>query len=121
MAVKSEDMNALTAHLRSLAREQHSARVSPEGLDAEHHAALIRAISNVLSTELALFTFAQIIDGLPTADVGWDRRSPGLAGEHPLDSHEQLCPGAMDKARELCPMWSPAMLAFHPKACVMNN
>lgn len=30
---------------------------------------LCRAVRNVISTELALFTFAQIIDGLPTVEV----------------------------------------------------
>lgn len=105
----------ITPRLRALAREEHTARIPPEKLYAEHHRILTRAINNVLSIDLALFTYAQIIDGLPTADVGWDRRSPGLWGDHPLDQHEELCPGAMDKARELCQKWTPTMLAFKPE------
>ena len=59
----------------------------------EHYAIFTRALKNVLATELALFTFAQIIDGLPIADVGFDRRGHGLSGDHPLDEHEELWPG----------------------------
>jgi hypothetical protein len=76
---------------------------------------LIRAIDNVLATDEAILTYAQIIDGLPTADVSYDRRVTGIHGNHPIDEHEELCPGALDKARELCPQWDPAMLAFSPR------
>lgn len=111
-------MRAIVAQLRIKARADHAARISPEKLKEEHRAILVRAVNNVLATELALFTYAQIIDGLPVADVAWDRRAPGLPGDHPLDSHEELCPGAMDKARELCPKWDASMLAFDPEVRV---
>lgn len=74
-----------------------------------------RAVTNVLSTDLAVETFAQIIDGLPIADVAWDSRRPSVSGNHPLDEHEELCPGTMDKARELRDGWDPALLKFDPK------
>ena len=56
----------------------------------------------VLSTELTLFTCAQVIDGLPTADVAWDQRYGGIFGDHIIDEAHggSLCPGAMDKACE---------------------
>lgn len=109
-----EDLAAIVDKMRAKARAEHAARVSPEMLDTKRRDMLARAINNVLATEDALFTYAQIIDGLPTADVGFDSRSPGLYGDHPLDEHEELCPGAMDKAREVCPKWNLSMLAYNP-------
>ncbi|KAL2200150.1 hypothetical protein P885DRAFT_73983 [Corynascus similis CBS 632.67] len=45
-----------------------------EDLGGEHRRLLIRAIERVLSTEVAEFTYAQVIDGLPTSDVAFDTR-----------------------------------------------
>ena len=117
LRILPDDMPAVVEKLRIKARADHKARIPIDKLDAAHRDVLIRAINNVLATELAIFTYAQIIDGLPIADVAWDRRSPGLWGDHPLDGYEELCPGALDKAREVCPQWDPAMLAFNPKVC----
>lgn len=113
-----EDMPAVVEKLRVKAKADYRARISIDKLDAAHREVFIRAINNVLATENAIFTYAQIIDGLPIGDVAFDRRNPGLFGDHPLDGeHEQLCPGALDKAREVCPKWDPAMLAFDPRVC----
>ncbi|KAK4215375.1 hypothetical protein QBC37DRAFT_281739 [Rhypophila decipiens] len=108
-------MPAMEEKLRARARADHKARIPINKLDTVHRDVLIRAINNVLATEHAIFTYAQIIDGLPIADVAWDRRNPGLWGDHPLEDHEELCPGALDKAREVCPKWEPSMLSFDPK------
>lgn len=72
-------------------------------------------MSNVLSTDIWLETYAQIIDGLPIAHVAWDRRETYLFGDHPLDKHERLCPGTLDKAIELRDSWDPAVLKFNHK------
>ncbi|KAK4450289.1 hypothetical protein QBC34DRAFT_297434 [Podospora aff. communis PSN243] len=110
-------MPAVVEKLRTKARADHRARIPMNKLDAAHREVLIRAINNVLATENAVFTYAQIIDGLPIGDVAYDRRNPNLYGDdHPLDSgHEELCPGVLDKAREVVPKWDPVMLAFDPK------
>ncbi|KAM7204966.1 hypothetical protein V8F33_001207 [Rhypophila sp. PSN 637] len=108
-------MPAVVEKLRARARADHKARIPITRLDAVHRDVLIRAINNVLATEDAIFTYAQIIDGLPIADVAWDRRLSTLWGDHPLEDHEELCPGALEKAREVCPKWTPSMLAFDPK------
>ncbi|KAK0670277.1 hypothetical protein QBC41DRAFT_390009, partial [Cercophora samala] len=109
-------MDAVTELLRARALADHKARSPIDRLDAEHRSYLVRAINNVLSTQLALFTYAQIIDGLPIGDVAWDQRDPPLEGDHPLATeHEELCPGAMEKAREVCPRWDTEMLRFNPK------
>ena len=110
-----QDLALVLEKLRARARAEAAVRVSPEGLDAQRRDILVRAINNVLSTKEAIFTSAHIIDGLPTANVGWDRRSTGLWGDHPLDAHEELCPGAMEKAQEVCPKWNLSMLRFNPK------
>lgn len=68
-----------------------------ELLDDSHYSALQRAISNLLETNLAFATYAQIIDGLPTEDVAWDRSTHRLQASHPLVDHSKLCPGVADK------------------------
>lgn len=71
------------------------------GLGGAHHDALIRAISNVLSTEIAEETYAQIIDGLPLASVVQDTANGGLPDDHPIhDAHLDFCPGVLEKTRE---------------------
>ncbi|KAF4450476.1 hypothetical protein F53441_6475 [Fusarium austroafricanum] len=81
-----------------------------------HRDVLDKAIRNVLSTELAQFTYAQIIDGLPIADVAWDRRLPRIMGEHIIDDHETLCPGALENAQEYYKKWDPSFIKFNPDA-----
>ncbi|KAK4222242.1 hypothetical protein QBC38DRAFT_88015 [Podospora fimiseda] len=110
----SEDVPALTAKLRQQAHAEYKARVPPTQLDQDHRDALIRAINNILSIEIALTTFAQIIDGLPTANVGLDQRLTHLWDDHPVEFHEELCTGALDKAKEVCPRWNLEILAFKP-------
>ncbi|KAM5347553.1 hypothetical protein ACJ41O_007377 [Fusarium nematophilum] len=61
------------------------------------------------------------MDGLPSGEVSFDRRYSGVFGEHPIDTdHEELCPGAMDKAREHYQQWNSEILMFDPKACLLS-
>ncbi|KAK0752992.1 hypothetical protein B0T18DRAFT_314652 [Schizothecium vesticola] len=110
-----DDMPAIAEKLRTRAQADHRARIPIDRLDDAHRDVLIRAINNVLATDEAILTYAQIIDGLPIADVAGDRRVTGIYGDHPIDDHEELCPGALDKAREVSPQWDPATLAFSPR------
>jgi hypothetical protein len=98
-----------------LAREAQASRVPYANDHSEHYKVFSRVISNVLSTELALFTFAQIIDGLPTADVAWDTRWPSLIGAHPIEEHADICPGVLDRARGFRQEFDLAILSFDPK------
>lgn len=66
-------------------------------LDSNHRSALERAVSNILNTDLAITTYAQIIDGLPTELVAWDRGRHKLHAEHPINDHTELCPGVMER------------------------
>jgi hypothetical protein len=38
-------------------------------LQGAHYAILANALCNILNTDIALITYAQILDGLPTTDV----------------------------------------------------
>jgi hypothetical protein len=113
------DPDELAAHaekLRRIARNSHDHRVPFDAINSDYHRRVLdKAIRNVLSTELAIFTYAQIIDGLPIADVAWDRRLPGIMGEHVIDEHEILCPGALEKAQECFENWQPSTLMFDPE------
>jgi hypothetical protein len=109
------DQAAITARLKVLARYAKVSRIPFDNDRSEHHKAFSRAISNVLSTELALFTFAQIIDGLPTADVAWDRRYSHLVGIHPIEQHEDICPGVLARARRFREDFDPCILSFDPQ------
>ena len=110
-----DPMIAIVARLKELVSQAHAARVPYHDDGSEHRKVFCRAVKNVLSTELALFTFAQIIDGLPTANVAWDRRSPGIFGdEHPIDGHPELCPGVVERAQEIRDQVDLSIMIFDP-------
>lgn len=69
-----------------------------------HYDIFVRAIKHVLSTEISEITLAQIVDGLPLSAVERDTYTSSgyLCGDHPLhEKHQQLCPGVLEKARQL--------------------
>jgi hypothetical protein len=69
-------------------------------LQGAHYATLAGALRNVLDTDIALLTFAQIVDGLPTSDVAWDQYGSKRHPDHPVNNHRTLCHGALEKAKE---------------------
>lgn len=81
-------------------------------LDAEHMAAFRRALDNILLTEAAENAYAEIIDGLPTRD-SWLDFNPWRPG-HPFEElkHDKLCPGSLEKARQLRSDFDIPMLCF---------
>lgn len=83
-------------------------------LDPLHRSALEQAISNILNTDLALTTYAQIIDGLPLKSVAWDRIRHKLQAAHPITHHTQLCPGAMDRIKTIKASFRVESLKFTP-------
>ena len=79
----------------------------------EHLAIFSRAVLNSLETGLAEETFAQIIDGVPIARVVRDTRADTLPKGHPVhEKHKELCPGALEKAREFRQRFDPGTLQF---------
>jgi hypothetical protein len=81
-----------------------------EVLDTEHRQAFEQALARVMGTNVALQTFSQIIDGLPTyesyAEFQWPQDG------HPATHHTGLCSGVLDKAREFRLAFVPESLSF---------
>lgn len=81
-----------------------------QSLDEEHLAVYSRAITNVLSTDLAESTFAQLVDGLPLWDVVYGLAHYGLVREEPVYNHRNLCPGVLEKTRAFYTSFVPGKL-----------
>ena len=58
-------------------------------------------MANILATDLAELTFAQLIDGLPLWDVPIDQSKSTHSPEEPVFNHRKLCGGVMEKMRAL--------------------
>lgn len=57
------------------------------------------ALQNVLATDIAEETMAQLIDGLPLYRVGGNQGGQRIYRGHPLREHTELCPGVIEKTR----------------------
>lgn len=96
-------------------------QLSLADLDKKHRELLVRAVTRILSTEIAEITYAQITDGLPTGDVAYDARYEPYSnldhgGIHPIDhAHDELCPGMLEKTREFRNKFQPEILTFNSK------
>ncbi|KAK4247306.1 hypothetical protein C7999DRAFT_32283 [Corynascus novoguineensis] len=86
--------------------------VAIEILDPEYCNTLTHALHNVLSTNLAEVTCAQLIDGLPMIHTTWEMRGYTLNYKHPLQKHEKLCKGALERAQKFRDEFDPAVLRF---------
>lgn len=69
-------------------------------LDHDHQRALERAVMNIISAPIAEETFAQIVDGLPLRDVACRNRHNRILWGDPVETHPELCPGALEKAKD---------------------
>ncbi|KAG7286862.1 hypothetical protein NEMBOFW57_009180 [Staphylotrichum longicolle] len=91
------------AQIAQLIAEGRSVTKCPiSGLPEQHREVFERALRNVLSTETAQMTYAQIIDGFPMVSVARDKRGPSIDFDHPVfqENHDTLCPGAWEKMKE---------------------
>jgi hypothetical protein len=94
-------------------------KLTVDSLNKQHRDIFVRALSNVLSTEIAELTFAQIIDGLPLSDVADDTYDNGasLSHIHPLyTKHTQLCPGVLETTQKFRADFDPNTLQFDCRA-----
>ena len=67
-------------------------------LSGQHLGIFKQAIANMLATNIAEETYAQIIDGLPLTRVAQDSGNGGLPPDHPIhEEHSELCSGVLDK------------------------
>ncbi|KND89038.1 hypothetical protein TOPH_06332 [Tolypocladium ophioglossoides CBS 100239] len=85
-------------------RDARFNKLSLDCLPGRHRDVFSRALSNVLYTEIAELTYAQIVDGLPLSSVQKDAYDFGLylPGRHPLhDRHTELCPGVLERTRQI--------------------
>ena len=87
-------------------------KASLDLLDDERNRTARQAIANVLNTELAEFTYAQILDGLPTQQSLLD--SCNWMYDHPVITlkHVDLCDGFLEKARKFRSQFDPSTLEF---------
>lgn len=79
-------------------------------LDKGHLAVFERAVTNILSIDLAQLTFTQLVDGLPLWDVVFALDHYGLVEDEPVYKHRELCPGALDKTKAFREAFDPAMM-----------
>ncbi|KAK6840767.1 hypothetical protein PG995_015977 [Apiospora arundinis] len=86
--------------------------MSLQDLDSLHRGNLEDAIGRIIATEVALETYAQIIDGLPLAHVAQNRYQHRLYDEHPVRTHVNLCAGAEETARSMRDTFDLTMLSF---------
>ncbi|KAG8163372.1 hypothetical protein KVR01_006669 [Diaporthe batatas] len=77
----------------------HKSRVD-QVLDDAHQQALDSAVMSIISTPIAEETFAQIVDGLPLRSVALGTQNRRVIRGDPIDNHPDMCPGALEKARE---------------------
>lgn len=109
-------MDVMVQRLRDVALYAHLHRITLENLTTDYLNIFHRALLHVLGSELAIETFAQIVDGLPIADVAWDKRHPGIFGDdHPIEAHATLCPGVKDKTSACLEQYDLHSLVFDPK------
>lgn len=83
---------------------------SVEFLEADHRQGFEQALMRVLKTGPAEHTFAEIIDGLPVkrsyVEFHWPQDG------HPAYQHDEICPGVVERARELQSKFSVTKLRF---------
>jgi hypothetical protein len=79
-------------------------------LDERHQAVFQRAINNLLATELAEMTYAQLIDGPPLWEAALDQYRHTHTGEEPVFNHRELCPGVVDQKRAFLQSFDPLVM-----------
>ncbi|KAJ4246255.1 hypothetical protein NW762_013605 [Fusarium torreyae] len=87
-------------------------------LDDDRRHTLDQAVRNVLNTKVAEHTYAQILDGLPTEKSLTD--SFPYFHDHPVyeTNHAEICPGYLEKARDVRKEFNLSQLQFEPKTLI---
>ncbi|KAF7563701.1 hypothetical protein G7046_g391 [Stylonectria norvegica] len=87
---------------------------SPDALCQRFSQPFLQALSNILATDVAEFTYAQILDGLPTVQSLTESFSY-IRGHPVLEmNHAGLCEGYLEKARDFRSQFDPSHLRFEP-------
>lgn len=90
-------------------------------MDASHVQALSQAVSAVIETDIAEFTFAQILDGLPTVETYLDRYYGSLLLVHPLRKHTELCPGVKESLARIRSTLDLSVLNFESRVWLLHS
>lgn len=69
MSLREDSVQVISGALREGPKQDFAAHTSLRKLDSSHLDTFTRATCNLLSTDLAIITYAQLIDGLPTEEV----------------------------------------------------
>lgn len=81
-------------------------------LDKDHQHVFTTALLNILRTEVAEITLAQIVDGLPLEHVAFSLRGHRYTIEDPVATHAQLCPGTLEKTKAFREAFDPALMSL---------
>ncbi|KAL6361371.1 hypothetical protein LRP88_04839 [Fusarium phalaenopsidis] len=111
MSLEPSETSSAGAQSPSITDDSQIRSLSIDILDGDHYDLFTRAITRILSTEIAELTYAQVIDGLPLTQVIYESRGGKLPKGHPLHSaHQELCPGMLDKTRQFREEFEPEIL-----------
>lgn len=80
--------------------------------EGQHLDIFIRAVTNILNTDIAHQTFAQLVDGLPLDTVLADVGGPELPSDHPVWDHSSLCAGVLKQLHEVKQSLDLSTLSF---------
>jgi hypothetical protein len=85
-----------------------------DSLDDEHANIFRSALTQLLGTDLAEHTFAEIVDGLPTKASFSAFHRHFNKTDHPIFAlnHTELCPGVIEKTRQIRDEFDPMSLTF---------
>ena len=86
-------------------------------LEPPHRLPIVKAVTNILATEIAAETYAQIVDGLPLAKTYLEAYSDPLFSkeEHPASRHTELCPGVLEELAEIWESFDVEELHFNSR------
>lgn len=94
--------------------------LSAQALDPDHYEALDKALSHLLSTQIARESLSQLMDGLPVWSVYRQNFSHINIIDAPIRQHLELCEGAQEMADAFIAKFSTAALLFDPAVSVVK-
>lgn len=81
--------------------------------DVDHYDVFTTAIGNLLRTKIAEHTFAEIIDGIPTAQTWYE----SIPKRH-IEAHRELCLGSLEAAQRSRADVRPENLTLDASICI---
>lgn len=97
-------------------------RISSVDTDIEHQNAFSQAMETILAHPRTEHTMAQLVDGLPQADVALQSRGHHLGvRDHPLRNHVLLCDEVLEKTQSLRDNFDLNSLDFEPHVSLLSS